>query len=317
MSSTVNNSRALEAALAPLMGPCAGGSVLVKSTGATGTVPFGAALIPIVRGAMIEGATAFVTKNPATEDGSWPVVQAGSSVPIAALQGGIVGNTPAGTQYRWDPPLEGIELTSVSAAGLSAGVANAGYAALKQLRPYKGLAQNELDAFLRAQLGQFPGVMIAWESTQPIDGPMAAKGVPRAARAGVGKMWYRHNWLFYVVTSRLDSEGQRRREGDTLRNDIEETLLDTTQARGLRVSMEPGAEVVESRLFTVSPTSYVDLIRISTTVTLQHRRQTANYNDWLRTRLRQQTDPNGEGPAISPPLDLPDVTDPMPPAGSP
>jgi hypothetical protein len=312
MSATVQNARAIEAALQPLMGTAASGSLTVRSTGLNGTVPYGSALIPILRGGLEEEATAFVPKNPATASGAWPIVQAGTTVPVVAVQGGAVGNTPPGTQYRWNEPLEGIESVSVSAAGLAGGAASTAYAALKQLRHYKALTQNLLEDFLRASLGQFPAGLLAWDSTQPLDGPMAARPAPRAARAGRGKVLFRHTWILFLVSSRLDSEAERRREGDTLRDDVIETLLDTTSARGLRVSTDPGAEILDARIHAVTPTSYVDLVRFATTVTVQHRPQGATYNNWLRTRLRQQTAAQG----IYPPIHLPDVTIPMPPGGS-
>jgi len=299
------------------MGSIATGELLVHSEGLTGVVPFGAMAIPIVGGGLLEEATAFVPKNPATEDGSWPVVQAGTVVPVQSLQGGLVANTAPGTEYRWDEPLAGIELVSVSSAGLTGGVASTAFAALQQLGLYKKLDQQSFELFMRAQLSQYPGAILAWESSMPLDGPMAATPGPRTARMGRGKFLFKHTWALWLVTARLDTEGLRRREGDTLRDDVMETLFDTASARGLRLAIEPGCEILGASVFGVTPTSYVDLVRFSTTVTLEHRPQGAVYNDWLRTRLRQTTDVNGEGPSLSPPIALPDVSDPMPPNGSP
>lgn len=305
--STVDNARAIQAALQPLMGTPATGQVTVHSTGATGTVPFGSTAIPVVTGDLREEATAFVPKNPASGDGSWPVVLAGTAVPIESLHGGPVGNVAAGVAYRWDPPLPGIEATSVSVGAVAGGVASTAFAALKQIRVYKSLTQANFEQFLRAQLSQYPGAILAWESTTPLDGPMAATPSPRQARVGRGKFLFRHTWLLWLVTSRLDTEAMRRREGDALRDDIIEILFDCMQARGLRVSNEPGAEILSASPFAATPTSYVDLIRFGCTVTVQHR-SAAQFNDWLRTRLRQQTDPQAPS---SPPINLPDLTIPM------
>jgi hypothetical protein len=166
-------------------------------------------------------------------------------------------------------------------------------------------------------MSQFPAVCLCWESTGPLDGPMAAQGVSRLARMGRGKFLYRHTWSLFLVTGRLDTQAQRQIEGDVLRTDVIETLFDTMGARGLRIAIEPGAEVLDARVFGVTPTSYIDLVRIGCTVTLQHRRQTTEYNDWLRTRMVNLTRTNGEGPAIAPSIALPDASDPMPPNGSP
>lgn len=313
MNDSTANGRAIQSALAPLMGPPATGQLLVHSEGATGVVPFGSCAIPIVAGGLQEEATAFVTKNPATEDGSWPVVKAGTLVPVESLQGGEVGNAYPGTVYQWDLPVMGIEAESPSPAGLSGGEASSAFGAAKQLQLYKRLDQASFEQFLRAQISQTPAICLAWESTTPLDGPMAAQGVPRLARMGRGKFLFRHTWALFIVDGRLDTEAKRRREGDVLRDDILETLLDTMSARGLRLANEPGAEILSSGVFAVTPTSYVDIVRIGCTVTLQHRRQTTEYADWLRTRQRVQT--AAQGPAA--PLDLPDTTDPMPPATAP
>lgn len=314
MSDSIANGRAIEAALAPLMGSVATGQLLVHSDEdhPTGSVPFGACAIPVVSGGLLEEGTAFVSRNPATEDGSWPVTQAGALVSVQSLQGGLVGNAEPGTVYQWDAPVLGIELESTSADGLSGGEASGAFGSLQQLVSYKKFDQQSFESFLRAQMSQFPAICLCWESTAPSDGPMASQGVPRLARMGRGKFLYRHTWALWLVTARLDTEGQRRREGDTLRNDVIETLFDTMAARGLRLANEPGCEVIDARVFGVTPTSYVDLVRISCTVTLQHRRQTTVYNDWLRTRIKNMTAAQG----ASPPINLPNIGVVMPPNGS-
>lgn len=324
MSDSTANGRAIQAALAPLMGSVASGQLLVHSEPGAGTVrlPYGACAIPLVCGGLVEEATAFVTRNTATEDGAWPVVEAGTLVPVQSLQGGLVGNTEPGTGYTWDLPVMSIELVSVSTAGLSGGetigtAERPGFGALQQLVMYKKFDQGTFEQFLRAQLSQYPGAVLAWESTSPLDGPMAAQGVPRLARMGTGKFLFRHTWSLFLVSARLDTEGQRRREGDVLRDDVLETLIDTASARGLRLANEPGCEILDARVFGVTPGSYIDLVRFGCQVTLQHRRQNTVYNDWLRTRLKNLTATNGQGPSLSPPIALPDVSDVMPPNGSP
>lgn len=318
MSDSTANGRAIQAAIAPLMGPVATGQVLVRSVGPSGSVPFGACAIPVVRGGIFEEATVFVSKNPANEDGDWPVTQAGVLLPVQALQGGVVGNQPPGTEYLWDLPIEGIEPKSSSPAGLTGGVAPAPgvIGAVRQLALYKQLGQANFEQFIRAGIGKSPAICLAWESTAPNDGPMAAQGVARLARMGRGKFLFRHTWALFIVTARLDTEAQRRREGDVIRDEVLVRLLDTMSARGLRLANEPGAQILDARVFGVTPTSYVDLVRIGCTVTLQHKGEPRDYADWLRTRTVMPTAPNGEGPSISPPINVVDVTDPMPPNGS-
>lgn len=302
--STITNERAIQALLQVLMGPPASGELTVRSTGATGTVPAQACLIPIDTGELDEEAMVFVQPNPATEDGSWPVTSGGTAVQVEALQGGARGNRASGAEYRFDPPLEGIEAVATTPTGLTGGVASGAFGALAQLRLYRNLEQETFKSLLFAQLGDFPGAVLAWESTMPLDGPMAARPAPRQARAGTGKFWFRHSWMLFLVTSRLDTEAQRRREGAALRDALLALLLDRRGARGFRVSMSPGIEILSAAPYRTTPTSYVDLVRFACTVTLESRPLTAEYNPWLTTRIRQQTPSQG----ANPPLDLPDYT---------
>lgn len=303
--STTDIARAITGALQPLMGAAATGQLFVHSTGATGTVSAGAVAVPILGGALFEEGAVFVKKNSATADGSWPVVLAGTLINVEALQGGLVANQVGGTIYRWDPPLTGIEATSASnGAGLTGGALTG---SLRQVRSYKELARADAQTFFRAQLAEFPGVALAWESTAPLDGALAAAPAPRTARVGRGRMLFRDTWILWVVTSRLDSDTARTQEGDILRDAILETLLDTRCARNvLQLSQTPGVTILDARVASVTPTSYVDMIRFGTTRTLEHT-DAAVYNDWLKTRIRQQTATQGVNPAI----DIPDYTIPM------
>lgn len=300
--------RGLVAALQPLTGPAAKGQLLVRATGADVQLEPGRLAIPFPRGSLREDAAVFVRRNPATQDGAWTVTAAGTPVDVEAVLGGPVGNQPAGTEYRWDPALEGMEaVSSSSAPGVQGGAFHEAFATLRQVRRYKQLDRATAGKFFAAQVAQYPAACIAWESTTPLDGPMAAAPAPRAARVGSGRFLFRHTWLLWIITSRLDSDLARTREGDVLRDDLLSLLLDSRSARdkAFRLSVEPGIQILEARVFQVTPTSYVDLIRFATTAALQHC-SSATYNDWLTTRLRLQTAEQAGSK-----LDVPDITIPM------
>src|SRR4051812_39463792 len=111
MSSSVGIARAISACLQPLQGDAASGQLLVRSTAPTGTLFAGAVGVPIVAGSFDEAGMVFVTKNPATTTGRWGVTDAGALVDVESINGGLVANQPAGTEYRWFPPQPGIEAT--------------------------------------------------------------------------------------------------------------------------------------------------------------------------------------------------------------
>lgn len=306
MTSVVYNMRAIQARLGGLMGTFAAGTLRVRSEGPTGFVPAYSFAIPVARGALLDEGTVFVPSNRDTPDGSWPVTSSGTEVPVQALQGGPIGNQPPGTIYRWDDPLPGIEVTSVADNGLSGGVPSPAFAAPRQLIYYKQLSPGGLEDLFRAQAHHYPALVLCWERSAPLDGPMAAAPGPRAGRTGPGKRRYRHNWFIYVVTSRQDGEHKRSRESDTLRQDVMNWLTDAQKARGLWLSSAPGTEVLEATPFRVSPNVYVDLVRFQTIYT-QRLVVDGEFNDWLRTRIRQDM-PLGED---GEPLHVPDITVPM------
>jgi hypothetical protein len=311
---SVDNARALEAVLARLMGTYATGQLTVSSTGATGTVPAGACAIPI-DGGLVEEASVYVKKNPATIEadgsgGDWPVTSAGVAVSVEALQGGPVANRAGGISYRWDPPLAGIEATSPSAgAGLTGGAFSGAYAGLRFVRHYKQIAAGSIDELFRATLGnEYPAAVLAWAGGAPLDGPMVASPGPRTARVGRGKLLWRNTWHLFVITTRLDSEGERRREGEALRDNLLEILFDARSARGvLHVSSDPGVEILSADVFRVTPTSYVDLIQFTTRTTLQRTPEAVAGNPWEKTRYVAETEVQAGQK-----LKLADVIDDMP-----
>lgn len=309
MSGTIANSRAIEAVLARLQGPPALSQLLVHSLEATGSVPMGACAIPEVNGGLFEEGTVFVRRNPATADGSWPVVQAGTLVSVESIQGGEHVNLPGSTLFRWDEPREGIELVSEAPAPLVGGARSEAFAALRAIRQYKSLSSLSIEEFFRAQAAvEYPAAVLCWAGANPLDGPMAAAPGPRSARVARGRMLFRHAWIVYLITSRLDSEGQRRREGEQLRDDVLEILIDATGARSgqLRVSTDPGIEIISTSVAKITPTSYVDRVEFATRVVLERRKEGETFSPWLSTRLRQQTAVQAGSP-----LDLPDARFPM------
>lgn len=313
MSQTVANARAIQARLSVLMGSCASGSLLVRSTGpevllpaANGRNASPGFATPISGGALIEDGTVFVRRNPARQDGNWVITSDGVNVPVEAVQGGIVGNYPAGTEYRWSPAIPDLEPVSISSTPIEGGVTLETPGAIKQLKYYKQLSVGELEDIFRAQVQFTPAVVLAWAKTAPLDGPMAMAPGRRQARMGPGKRLARNNWFLYLITSRIDGDNLRLFESDQLRDDVVGWLNDATMARGLRVSGAPGAEVPDAGVWRATPTNYVDLVQLQTRFT-QVIRSDAQYNDWLNTRIQRLTEATEE----EPPLAIPDVTVPM------
>lgn len=307
--STVENARAIRARLGVLLGTLARGNLLVRSLGPAGLVPAYSFATPIVGGELEPEGLVFVRPNPNTPDGAWPVTSTGELVEVEAVQGGIIGNTDEGTPYLWGPRLRDIEEVSEAAAGgVDGGEDSQEEGAPRQLVSYKQLTMAEAEELFRAKTSRYPAMVLSWERTAPLDGPMSMKPGARPGRTRQGTKQYRHVWNLFLIVDRTDSEAARREELDVLRDEVVEWLSDAISARGLRLSNSPGAEVLDASVLRAYPTSYVDVVRFETRFTLR-RKDTSIYTPWLNTHLRQDSDV-AEG---QPELHVPDIEVPMVP----
>lgn len=284
-------------------GQYASGPALVHATGSDVDVPHGTVGLPILNGELDEQAAVRVAKNPAT-DGEWTVTSAGVAVTLESVVAGTRVNLAAGTSIRWDPPLAGVEATSdVQAPGLTGGTQLSGFGTLRQLRLYRDLGTKPTaEDFFRAQVDEYPAAVLAWEATIPHDGP-TGPGLGRS-RLGGGKRLVKRDWRLFIVTSRLDAEHRRRSESYDLVDELLQTLTEEVADRGIAISRPDGIEIVDAREIVSGREVYVDQIRFATSATLSRRASTETFNDWLTTRMRQQTEPQ----APDPPIDLPDHT---------
>lgn len=303
---SIQQARSIMAALSVLQGETATGSILVHSTGATGTVPAHSHLVPIVGGALQEDALVRVAKNTATTDGSWPVTSAGTSVTVTAVQGGTRGNLAAATELLWDPPISGIETKSATAAGLTGGTWLATFGALKDVRQFRGLSRDVAQDLLRAQAGEMPAAILAWASCGPVSGSVSAAYGATQDRAGRSVRLWKNHWALFLVTSRQSDLAIRLREGDQLRDDVLEVLTDKVAVRGQVLSSPQGIEILDAREYASTPTSFVDVVQFTTSYALV-RRDTQTFSDWLTTRYRSFY----EADTHPTELDVPDITVPM------
>lgn len=308
--STVFLSRALASLIAVEQGQYSAGYALVKSTGATGRVDAFDHATPILNGSMDEAFEVRVEPNPDDDEQGWDVTDAGVLVPITSVVAGTSANLPAGTELRWNPESTGIEAVSVVApGGMAGGTQKTTFGALQQFRHYRTLGDRMgAEQFFRGQVGAYPAAVLAWAKTYPWDGSSTATAGGDATRVGEGVRLYRHEWHLYLVTSRLDGEERRRRESDTLRDNLLGLLTDATAHRGINLSSPDGLNVLDALPFALTDFTHVDLIRFTTTFGLANRELDEVYPDWEQTRQRVQTATQGEPPTKSPEIDVPDIT---------
>lgn len=303
MSDIISIERGIQALLSPLMGTPGTGLVSATSTGATGTLPAGSVAIPVGDGDFTEYAAVFVTRNPNTADGSWPITSGGVSVPVESLQGGTIGNHDAGTAFRWFPAIDGIADECTSGA-IEGGVTGTGLGTLLQMRMVKQLSADDWKTFLHAQMGAFPAAALVWEGMTSLDGPNFSAPGARSARMGATGMKYKHTWVLYLVTSRLDSATHRRNEGQILVQNVVEELQDRQAGRGLRISSSPGIQILTAGTKSATEQSFIDLVRFETVITIKGKTSSTG-NPWLRTRIVAQKNVTGDTRA---PIENPDVS---------
>lgn len=323
---TVDIGRTLEAVLQRCMGQWGNGRLLVKtqplpdgSDGPDAVLPAGSFAIPIVNGASLDEGTVYVKKNQATivspgkgfsdSGGDWTITAAGVVVDVETLQGGEQVNQVAGTLYRWDEPVPGIEEQSVLSTDVTGGDFSSDR--IRQVRQLRQLEKADQLELYQGKVSAYPAVVIAWAGSAPSDGPMQTSPGPRTARTASQTMLYRTTWMLFVITSALESNNDRRRQGQRLVDDLLEVLADCQTARELRVSTAPGIEVLDSNPFATNARVYVDLIRFATHTALRRRPQDEVFSPWLTTRFVNELGDQARLPA----LQMPDESMGMPPNG--
>jgi hypothetical protein len=289
--SIIDDARGLLALMQPVTGTRATGSALAQSTGSTGIVPANAHAVPVVEGQVRPELLLKTARNPATTDGSWPIVRAGTSVPILSVLGGPAHNLGMGTVLRWTPVPDGVAPTaSLEETGLIGGASNTSLVGVAEARIFEQLqaAPNQGIDFIRSGLSRFPGLLLVWQSSEPDDGQMEQPLGPRASRLGRGRTLYRHTWDLFVVVSRQDSDPMRREQGLAIQDELSEIMTDRQAVDGVAFSTIRGISFSMCKRWLVHPTCYAYLMQFSTANVLVQR-DAREYSPWLHTRIDADT----------------------------
>lgn len=257
--------RAIMHKLAPLTGTVATGNLTVQATGADVVLPRNSYAIPIIESEPGRRALSPHVLLKTTEEAT--VTAAGASVPVKTILGGSAtgpaANLTAGTEVRWSPGIEGIEAVSVVAApGLTGATKATGYGAVKAIRFYEqiGPAQAAADLFrAKTGVGGFPALVLIWSFTDADD------------RRGESKRTYGEQWILACVSSRTDSDDERRNEGLFIMEEASELLTNTTTVDEFPLSSPAGLEIRRRDRLVASESSYIYTITFRTEHTLRRR----------------------------------------------
>jgi hypothetical protein len=299
----IDNARALMALMQPLTGSRSTGSITVRSTGATGTLPANAHAAPIIGGVLrpellVKTAVNTDDSPTALPGHAWPITRAGTTVPVLSVLGGLCHDFPAGTVLRWLPEIDSIEPTAEITVGMTGGTANTSHVGVAEVRLYEQLTATApgIEVF-KAAFSRFPGVMLTWQSSVPDDGQGEQPLGRRESRLGRGKTLLRNVWDIFVACSRMDSDPARREQGLDILDELTETMIDRATVDGMRFSSVRGLSVHQRARWNVSPSLYVYLLRVSTT-DVAEKREHRNFAPWLRTRLDVDTPDEAPFPLV-------------------
>lgn len=280
--------RALIAQLAPITGQRATGSVTVNAPGG-GVLPANTYLLPVVGGQLRDDLIFKTAPNPATVEpngtgGDW-VLAPGAPVSVAIKSniGGSRHNLPAGTVFRFDPPLPGLDATATLGADMTDG--DDTFQLVRRAAWFEDMdASNPGKDIFAAKLGDYPAIMLVWQNSEPAEGTTA--GLRQGSTRGARKVRFtRESYAMYVIVGRLAGDAARRQEGlvvmqaatrllsDVQRNDDGEQLS----------SIGAGVEVNERTRLKRGEKLYIYGMHLRVNQTMQpvDRR---TFNAWLRTQ---------------------------------
>jgi hypothetical protein len=166
-------------------------------------------------------------------------------------------------------------------------------------------AKPSLELFKSAIGGKFPAAIIHWIEDEPADG-LTTSSVNRPTHRGIDKMSYVDLFEIIIVSSRSDSEIERRGQGLRILDEMSAWLLDRTTVDNERLS-SPGGLHIRRRYRAGNGEDgfykafYVYAMQLTATVTIV-RRDLRTYDELKKFRIDA---PREDHPAA----DLPVVVD--------
>lgn len=297
--------RAIFATLAPATGVRATGSITVTGGASELVLPANTYLLPVIDGQLRDD---LVFKT--TDDWTVPALAVEPGVTIKSNVGGIRHNLPAGTVFRFNPPVDGIAGVATLDADMTGG-SDAG-ALIRRVAVFEDLDSASPSADLFASKIGDRGVMLIWTNSEPVDGAMGGlrQGANRATRT---RKFWRESFVLYVVVTRLTGDSARRQEGQVIMQAITRLLTDRMQNDdGEQLStVGGGIEITNRARLGRNERHYIYGVQIRANQTLEPAADTRTFARWLRTAYVGAV-PGREPPEPIEDLEVVDATDPMP-----
>lgn len=229
MSTVIDLGRSIQAVCAPVTGERASGYVTLKASSAEGVkVTANEYLFPIVNGQVRYDMNFKTVKNPLSEDGEWTVPGGGTlALPVISNIGGKRHNLKPGTKFVLDDLwLGALERQAVTKTGFSGGADPTGYVSLYNFVIFENFgAKPSVELFKSAIGGRFPAAVMHWMASEPADG-MSTSATNRPTHRGQGRITFTELFKILVVSTREDSEHNRRAQPLRVVQELSELLFD-------------------------------------------------------------------------------------------
>lgn len=244
--SIVDIARGIMAVCQPLTGTRSAGSVVLKNTSAQPVVVDpNSCLFPVVNGSVKYELVYKTARNPADAKGKWTLAPGASvTMPIFSNLGGVRMNLQAGTVFRLEASWSaGLATTVVVVAGTTGGDDPTDDLALYNFVLYENFgAKPTLELFKSAIGGKFPAAMIFWLESEPADG-LSTSATNRPTHQGNGKTSYTEMFEIMIVSTREDSENNRRGQPLRIMDAMSMLLTDRFAVDGSALSSPGGLHI--------------------------------------------------------------------------
>lgn len=312
--------RAVIGQLSPLSGTRGTGRVLVlNDTPDEVVVAKNMYLLPNV-GTLGELADDLVFKTKPNPDtlgehgvgGDW-IIPANDSLEIDVWSnlGGARHNLPAGTVFRWDPPLSDLGPTVTLVDAITDGANKPDAPRLDALIYYEDLDSAKIAKDLAAGRLRTPGGFLCWDGSTPAEGRTAGTN-QGSTRADTERRFFAENYHVFIAVSDQTSDRERRGSGLRLLQGVTRLLSDQSTTTDYEQLTGLGSlEITGRSRFSRGERHYVYQLAFRLNRVIK-RLDTRTFIPWLQTHI-VATAPGRQAPEPTDPFVMADVTDPNPP----
>lgn len=245
-SIVLSRARALMAAMQPITGRRATGTVTMKAQPGTSVeIPVNTYFTPVLDGQRHTSFLFKVMDLSGSTPTSFLVTDTGTQVTLVSNVGGARHNVDIGTVFLPEGPIPNLIIEGADAPAATADFENGTdpdeWCGVRDMAFYESFDGPALSLDLhRSAISTLPAVLVAFDSLEPASGVTVATNDQGSVNAGTGKKFYKLNFTISVITERGEGDGSRRLEGLTIADTILQLLNDKHGADPCEDLSNPG-----------------------------------------------------------------------------